>query len=135
MMCDKPIGVMDSGMGGISVLKELARIMPNEDFIFYGDSANAPYGSRTTEEIYQLTEAVVEKLLKKDVKAVVIACNTASSAAGARLREKYPKLPIVAIEPALKPAVISCPGGRVLVLATEATLHSRNLKCRNGRTG
>ena len=51
MMCDKPIGVMDSGMGGISVLKELARIMPNEDFIFYGDSANAPYGSRTTEEI------------------------------------------------------------------------------------
>ena len=125
MMCDKPIGVMDSGMGGISVLKELARIMPNEDFIFYGDSANAPYGSRTTEEIYQLTEAVVEKLLKKDVKAVVIACNTASSAAGARLREKYPKLPIVAIEPALKPAVISCPGGRVLVLATEATLREK----------
>ena len=64
MMCDKPIGVLDSGMGGISVLKDLARIMPNEDFIFYGDSANAPYGSRTTEEIYQLTEAVVEKLLK-----------------------------------------------------------------------
>lgn len=123
--CDGPIGVMDSGMGGISVLRELAGLLPHENFVFYGDSANAPYGSRSTEEIYQLTEQVVQKLLKRGVKAVVIACNTASSAAGARLRAEYPELPIVAIEPALKPAVIACPGGRVIVLATEATLRER----------
>lgn len=120
-----PIGVMDSGMGGISVLRELVRLMPNERFIFYGDSANAPYGSRDTEEIYQLTENAVKKLLAHNVKAVVIACNTASSAAGAKLRAAYPELPIVAIEPALKPAVISCSGGRVVVLATEATLREK----------
>ncbi len=123
--CDGPIGVMDSGMGGISVLRELAGLLPYENFVFYGDSANAPYGSRSTEEIYQLTENVVQRLLERGVKAVVIACNTASSAAGARLRAEYPELPIVAIEPALKPAVIACPGGRVVVLATEATLRER----------
>lgn len=122
---EAPIGVMDSGMGGISVLRELVRLLPQEDFVFYGDSANAPYGSRTTEEIYNLTENVVENLLDQGVKAVVIACNTASSAAGQQLRENYPSLPIVAIEPALKPAVIACPGGRVAVLATEATLRER----------
>lgn len=122
MMRENPIGIMDSGMGGISVLREITRLLPHEDYIFYGDSKNAPYGSRTTEEIYELTAHVVEDMLDRGVKAVVIACNTASSAAGKRLREKYPQLPIIAIEPALKPAVINCPGGRVLVLATEATL-------------
>ena len=127
MCLDKnaPIGVMDSGMGGISVLMELVKLLPHENFVFYGDSANAPYGSRTTENIYELTENVVQKLIGKGVKGVVIACNTASSAAGWRLREEYPELPIVAIEPALKPAVIGCPGGRVVVLATEATLRER----------
>lgn len=122
---DAPIGVMDSGVGGISVLREMVQLLPHEDFVFYGDSANAPYGSRSTEEIYQLTENVVQKLIKRRVKAVVIACNTASSAAGKRLREEYPRLPIVAIEPALKPAVIACGGGRVVVLATEATLREQ----------
>ena len=122
MTADSPIGIMDSGMGGISVLREITALLPNENFIFYGDSKNAPYGSRTTEEIYHLTSRVVDELLDRGVKAVVIACNTASSAAGKRLREKYPSLPIIAIEPALKPAVIGCPNGRVLVLATEATL-------------
>ena len=119
---DSPIGIMDSGMGGISVLREIVKVLPNEDFIFYGDSANAPYGSRSNEEIYGLTEQAVDHLLEQGVKAVVIACNTASSVAGARLRSQYPQLPIIAIEPALKPAVINCAGGRVLVLATEATL-------------
>lgn len=120
-----PIGVMDSGMGGISVLRELVKLMPQENFLFLGDSANAPYGSRPTEEIYHLTEDVVKTLIDKGVKAVVIACNTASSVAGARLRAAYPELPIVAIEPALKPAVIACPQGRVVVLATEATLREQ----------
>lgn len=123
--CDAPIGVMDSGMGGISVLRELARLLPMENFVFYGDSAHAPYGSRSNEEIYRLTEQAVQRLLAEEVKAVVLACNTASSVAGARLRAEYPELIIVAIEPALKPAVISCPGGRVVVLATEATLREK----------
>lgn len=123
--CDAPIGVMDSGMGGISVLRELARLLPMENFVFYGDSAHAPYGSRSNEEIYRLTEQAVQRLLAEGVKAVVLACNTASSVAGARLRAEYPELTIVAIEPALKPAVISCPGGRVVVLATEATLREK----------
>jgi len=125
MNSENPIGIMDSGMGGISVLREITKLMPNENYIFYGDSKNAPYGSRSTEEIYHLTSDVVDKMLYRGVKAVVIACNTASSAAGKRLREKYPQLPIIAIEPALKPAVINCPGGRVLVLATEATLREQ----------
>lgn len=125
MTADSPIGIMDSGMGGISVLREITALLPHENCIFYGDSKNAPYGSRSTEEIYHLTANVVDNLLEQGVKAVVIACNTASSAAGKRLREKYPQLPIIAIEPALKPAVINCPGGRVLVLATEATLRER----------
>lgn len=125
MNSENPIGIMDSGMGGISVLREITKLMPNENYIFYGDSKNAPYGSRSTQEIYELTSDVVDKMLARGVKAVVIACNTASSAAGKRLREKYPQLPIIAIEPALKPAVINCPGGRVLVLATEATLREQ----------
>ena len=120
-----PIGIMDSGMGGISVLREITKLMPQENCIFFGDSKNAPYGSRSTEEIFQLTAKVVDELLERQVKAIVIACNTASSAAGKRLREEYPQLPIIAIEPALKPAVINCPGGRVLVLATEATLREK----------
>ena len=120
-----PIGIMDSGMGGISVLREITKLMPQENCIFFGDSKNAPYGSRSTEEIFRLTAKVVDELLERQVKAIVIACNTASSAAGKRLREEYPQLPIIAIEPALKPAVINCPGGRVLVLATEATLREK----------
>ncbi|WP_295916716.1 glutamate racemase [Anaerovibrio lipolyticus] len=125
MNSENPIGIMDSGMGGISVLREITKLMPNENYIFYGDSQNAPYGSKSTQEIYELTSDVVDKMLDRGVKAVVIACNTASSAAGKRLREKYPQLPIIAIEPALKPAVINCPGGTVLVLATEATLREQ----------
>ena len=86
MNSENPIGIMDSGMGGISVLREITKLMPNENYIFYGDSKNAPYGSRSTQEIYELTSDVVDKMLDRGVKAVVIACNTASSAAGKRLR-------------------------------------------------
>lgn len=124
----QPIGMMDSGLGGISVLREVRKLLPQEDCIFFGDSANAPYGDRSLGEIRQLTETVVEGLMKQRVKAVVIACNTASSAAGAMLREKYPWLPIIAIEPALKPAVLYKKGSRVLVLATSTTIRERKFK-------
>ncbi len=117
-----PVGVFDSGLGGISVLRRLVKVLPDEDFIFYGDSANAPYGSRTADDILQLTENAANRLLSYGVKAIVIACNTASSAAGRQLREKYKNMPIICIEPALKPAVQEGHGGAVAVLATEATL-------------
>ena len=113
-----PIGFMDSGLGGISVLKEAVKLMPNENFLYYGDSANAPYGTKSTDEICRLTFAVVEKLLRQGIKGLAVACNTATGAAVRKLRAAYPKLPIVGIEPAIKPAVEKFPGERVLVLAT-----------------
>ena len=122
------IGVFDSGVGGISVLRHLRRTLPNERFLYYGDSANAPYGSRTTEQVQQLTLAAVEKMLEQGLKALVLACNTATSAAVGLLREKYPELIIVGIEPALKPAVDQFPGGHIGVMATEVTLREKKLE-------
>lgn len=117
-----PIAVLDSGMGGITVLRKLHRLMPNENFIYFGDSANAPYGTKTTEEIKELTVKAVEGLMERGAKAVVIACNTATSAAAAFLREKYPDFPIIGLEPAIKPAALSMEHPTVLVLATPLTL-------------
>ena len=87
----RPIGVFDSGVGGISVLRELVALMPNENFIFYGDSKNAPYGTKTLEEVRKLTLADAEYLRSRNVKALVVACNTATSAAIHILRERYQK--------------------------------------------
>ena len=117
------IAVFDSGVGGISVLRHLVRILPGERFIYYGDSANAPYGSRSTEEVRVLTLAAVGKLLAEyPLKALVIACNTATAAAVNDVRAAHPELIVVGIEPALKVAADHFPGGRVGVLATEVTL-------------
>lgn len=117
-----PIAVVDSGMGGITVLRKLHRIMPNEDYIYFGDSANSPYGTKTKEEIKTLTVNAVEALMKRGAKAVVIACNTATSAAAAYLRQKYPDYPFIGLEPAIKPAALSAKWPKVLVLATPLTL-------------
>ena len=117
------IAVFDSGVGGISVLRHLVRILPGERFIYYGDSANAPYGSRPTQEVRALTLAAVDKLLAEyPLKALVIACNTATAAAVNDVRAAHPELIVVGIEPALKVAADHFPGGRVGVLATEVTL-------------
>lgn len=125
----KPIGVFDSGVGGISVLRELVALMPNENFIFYGDSGNAPYGTKTLEEVRKLTCADAEFLIGKDVKALVVACNTATSAAIHILREKYQKkMPVIGIEPALKPAVSVKEHPRVLVMATPMTLREEKFQ-------
>lgn len=120
-MNDRPIGVFDSGMGGISVLRELRAHLPHEYFIYYGDNANAPYGIRTEDEIRELSWDVVRKLLKYDIKALVIGCNTATAAAVKSMRAEL-DIPILGIEPAVKPAALHAPGKKVLVLATEATL-------------
>ena len=117
-----PIGVFDSGIGGISVLKELVRLMPGEQFLYFGDSANAPYGVRPTEQIRALTLTAAEALVQRGCKALVIACNTATSAAIDALREKYPQLIVVGIEPALKVAADRFPGGHIGVMATPVTL-------------
>ena len=117
------IAVFDSGVGGISVLRHLRRVLPGERFLYFGDSANAPYGSRTTEEVRQLTLAAAEKLTTEyPIKALVIACNTATAAAVKQVRAAYPDLIVIGIEPALKVAADHFPGGRVGVMATEVTL-------------
>lgn len=122
---DRPIAVYDSGVGGISVLKKVVRLLPHENFIYYGDSLNAPYGSKSIEEIKKLTLAAVDYLTTRGVKAIVIACNTATSAAIEDVRRSYPDLPILGIEPALKPAVEAAPDGAIVVMATELTLKEK----------
>lgn len=117
------VGVFDSGLGGISVLRALVAELPHEDFRYFGDSANAPYGEKTAAQVLELSRSIVERLLANGAKAIVIACNTATSAAAATLRAAHPKVPIVGIEPALKPAARAFPHGRILVMATEMTLH------------
>ena len=124
-MKNRPIGVFDSGLGGISVLRALVQQLPGEDFLYFGDSANAPYGGRSTEEIRLLTLQCCEMLLERGCKALVLACNTATSAAVTELRRRYPDTIIIGIEPALKLAVQRHPDGKILVLATEATLREK----------
>ncbi len=117
-----PIGFFDSGLGGISILRQTRKLLPGENCLYYGDSLHAPYGVRPPEEVQQLTLKAAEYLIDRGVKALVLACNTATSAAAALLRERYPDLIIIGTEPALKPAVERHPGGRILVLATAMTL-------------
>ena len=122
------IAVFDSGVGGISVLRHLLRYLPGERFLYFGDSANAPYGSRSTEEVRQLTLAAAEFLTREyPIKALVIACNTATAAAVQQLRERYPQLIVIGIEPALKVAADHFPGGRIGVMATEVTLREEKI--------
>ena len=116
------IGVFDSGVGGISVLRALVDELPHEDFRYFGDSANAPYGEKTEQRVLELSRDIVERFVAEGAKAIVIACNTATSAAAATLRAAYPDLPVIGIEPALKPATEDPDHGRILVMATDITL-------------
>lgn len=119
---ESPIGVFDSGVGGISVLRELVKIMPNENYLYFGDSINAPYGTKEVSVIRELTIKNIEKLLDMGAKSIVVACNTATSAAVRVLRQMYPEIPLVGIEPAIKPAVEYKENSRVVVMATPMTL-------------
>lgn len=120
MLNTAPVAVFDSGIGGIGVLRELQRVLPDENFLYFGDCANAPYGERTTEEIRELVLARAERLFCR-TKALVLACNTATAVAAAALRRHY-REPVIGMEPALRPALSAAPCPRVLVLATAATL-------------
>ena len=116
------IAVFDSGVGGISVLRELYQKMPRERYLYFGDSANAPYGERTTQQVRALTLAAAEMLIGRGIKALVVACNTATAAAIDILRKTYPDTIIIGIEPALKLAADRFPHGRIGVMATQVTL-------------
>ena len=117
------IAVFDSGLGGLSVLRHLKRVMPKERYLYYGDCANAPYGTRTTQQVRELTFAAAAHLLRNyPVKALVVACNTATAAAIEDLRTKYSDLIVIGIEPAVKLAADHHPGGHIGVMATEVTL-------------
>ena len=123
-----PIGVFDSGMGGIYLLKKLVRTLPMEDFIYFGDSANAPYGTKTMKQIRALSVCSVEYLIKRHVKALVIACNTATLASKKSIQVRHPEIPVIGIEPALKQAVAAFPGRNIVVMATPFTLSHEKLE-------
>lgn len=116
-----PIGFFDSGIGGISVLKEARKYMPNESFLYFGDNANAPYGTKSIREIRRLTKKAAHLLVKKGIKILVVACNTATSASINDLRKEL-TIPVIGMEPALKPAINYRDHGKIIVMATPATL-------------
>ena len=121
-MSDKrPIGIFDSGVGGLSVWREIARQLPHEDTIYCADQAHIPYGPRSLEEIRGYAEGITRFLLDRGCKTIVVACNTASAAALKYLRETFPQVPFVGMEPAVKPAAESTRTGVVGVMATPAT--------------
>ena len=117
-----PVAVMDSGIGGISVLKEIVKLMPGEDCIFFGDSVNAPYGTKELSQIQEIVMDRAQYLYSKGIKALVVACNTATSAAIGLLRDRYRDIPVIGIEPALKPAVSGDERHTVVVMATPMTI-------------
>lgn len=122
-MNTKPIGIFDSGLGGLSVWQEIKKILPTESTLYYADSANCPYGTRSQEEISFLSEHIVKQLLAQGAKMIVVACNTATAASIEYLRARY-EVPFVGIEPAVKPATLHTKTGKVGVLATQSTLNS-----------
>lgn len=118
------IGVFDSGIGGVTVLKEILKILPNENYIYYSDSKNNPYGDKSDKEIFNMCDKIVKEFIKEECKAIVIACNTASAKAAKLLREKYPEEIIIAIEPAYKMVHDFAYEKPTLVMATKGTIES-----------
>ena len=122
-MGNRPIGVFDSGVGGLSLLRELRSLLPNEDFIYISDNAYAPYGALSPVDIRKRSQALTQWLCEQSCKLIVVACNTATTNAIDYLRKNYP-IPFVGIEPAIKPAALQTKTGVVGVLATKGTLSS-----------
>ena len=121
-----PVAVFDSGVGGIGVLREIQKLLPHENLLYFGDNARAPYGNRDPDEIRALVLTHARRLLDT-AKALVLACNTATAVAVTPLRERYPTVPIVGMEPAVKPALHVTDHPRILILATAATLREQKL--------
>jgi len=120
-----PVGFFDSGIGGTCILNAFRKLCPHEETVYIADSANCPYGNKPAEEIRRLSEANVKKLLKKGCKMIVVACNTATAASIDYLRAKYPEVPFIGLEPAVKPAALRSKTGVVGVLATAGTFNGR----------
>jgi len=116
------IGVFDSGSGGLSVLKEIIRLLPDEEYVYFADNAFCPYGEKTAAEIQARAHVITDRLLAEGARIIVVACNTATAAAIADLRESYPDIPFIGMEPAVKPAAIGTRTGVIGVLATAGTL-------------
>lgn len=121
------IGVFDSGIGGATVLRELIKDIPNEDYIYYSDSINNPYGDKSEDEIIKMSDNIVKYLIDNGAKIIIIACNTASAIAKDYLREKY-SLPIIAIEPAYKVVYDNAKEKKTLIMATKGTVNSKHFK-------
>ncbi len=122
-MKENPIGIFDSGIGGITIYKEIHKLLPNENIVYLADSKNAPYGEKSKEEIIEFSIKNTEFLLKKGCKIIVVACNTASTNAVKYLRENY-SVPIIRVQPAIKPAALNSKTKNVGILATKGTLKS-----------
>lgn len=121
----RPVGIFDSGIGGLSVAQKIRELLPNEDIVYVADSLHAPYGEKSDSYIFHRMGAVTEFLLARNVKAVVVACNTATTTAISRLRACYP-IPIIGVEPGIKPAALSTHTGIIGVLATPRTLQTHS---------
>jgi glutamate racemase len=121
----RPIGVFDSGIGGLSVVQALRKLLPNENIIYFADSANAPYGDKSTQFVQQRCAVLAQLLVDSNVKAIVVACNTATVSSIASLRDSY-DLPIIGVEPGIKPATENSKASVVGVLATTQTLQSHS---------
>jgi len=122
------IGVFDSGLGGLSVLAALVEALPRADFVYYADTAHVPYGNKSDEQIQRRVLAIGEHLANDGCRLLVVACNTATAAAVQALRAAHPGIPVVGVEPGIKPAAQETQSGRIAVLTTEATANSRRLK-------
>ncbi len=125
-MNKKKIGILDSGIGGLTTLDEIIKLLPNEDYIYYADSKNNPYGDKSDKKLFNIVDNIVQKFLLEDVKMIVIACNTATTKCIDKLREKYPEVVFVGTEPAVK---VACDNNykNTLVMATPTTIESERL--------
>lgn len=126
-MENNPIGIFDSGIGGLTVLKKIIEVLPNEQYLYYADVDNVPYGIKPKNDVKKYVKKAIEFFISKKVKAIVIACNTATSVAIADLREKY-SIPIIGIEPAVKPAIEKRNNKKVLIMATPITIKEEKLQ-------
>ena len=121
---NEAIGIFDSGIGGITVLREILKVLPNENYIYYSDSKNNPYGDKSDDQIHEVCENIVNLFIEQKCKAIVIACNTASAKSAQYLREKYTDIPFIAIEPAYKMVYDYAYSEPTLVMATKGTIES-----------
>lgn len=127
------IGVFDSGSGGLSVYRELKKLLPQEKYFYFSDNAHCPYGEKTAEYIQDRARTITDFLLEKEADIIVVACNTATAAAIADLRARYPDVPFIGMEPAVKPAALGTRSGVIGVLATAGTLHGSKYLHTRGR--